>query len=182
MILRPFIGLSSYYYKFLESDDPADPDGYCDTVLNPGVSDEDAVLKFCFEQILPYGLGILITLLAFCRGHSYFGRRPSNELALITNAEGLKLIRYPFIQLLIYTPGMLSSLFVLLASNFNFSLLVLMLKNLYSLSGFITYLLYRKQFQRPAVKSELPEISMQLQQNNISLEEEDPESSGDQQF
>jgi len=173
LAIRPFIGLSAYSYKFVEELDQKGQieDSYCESFPSEDMSLNDLIWMFCFEQFLPYSLGILATLLAFLRGNSYFGRRPSNELVIITNAEGLKLIRYPFVQLLVYTPRMIASFYTLLGSNETIFLLTFLLKNMYCLGGLLTYILYRKQFQKRPQKLDLGEISMQLHED--SFEEED---------
>jgi len=156
--IRPFVGLSSYHYEYIEY--PEYELTFCVLYPNSELTTGKTFFIFFFEQVLPYSIGVIFTLLAYLYAKSYFGAEPENNLEKVTNIESLKLLQYPIAQLIIYTPGMFYSMYLILSQATD-SLALPLLKNCYSLGGLIAFMIYRKQ-KKDMSESLLEEIRLSM--------------------
>jgi len=109
-----------------------------------------------------YFFAILITLAAYCKSRA-LARRESDLIVMATKSEGSKLLIYPFTQLILYTPMMLFSLrSVFIQGEIPY------LCYICYMSGFITFLIYKKQTA--------PVRKISIEPNQISMQQQFVES------
>jgi len=129
------------------------------------------IIYFLMERGIVYLCAILITIIAYCKSRA-LARKESDLIVMATKSEGSKLLIYPFAQLIIYTPMLVFSALNLFPSEtFGDLEWLRVLSSVCYLSGFITFMIYKKQ-TAPLRKLTIEpnQISMQQQQPNESCE------------
>jgi len=114
------------------------------------------------ERGIVYFFAILITLIAYCKARA-LARRESDLIVMATKSEGSKLLIYPLTQLLLHTPMMLFSLRSVFVQGE-----IPYLCYICYMTGFITFLIYKKQTA--------PIRKISIEPNQISMQQQFAES------
>jgi len=134
-----------------------------------GVPIANQLIFYAINKGLPYLFAIIITCVAYRKA----GKSSSDgESSLVeaTKSEGSKLLKYPLTQLILYSPVIIYSLMVVLDASHFSSEFVKYFKSVCSLSGFFTFMIYRKQTNQNK--------NLMLTQIQISMQQKTDDSLG----
>ena len=135
-----------------------DNNSYCRAVYNEKGYIEEKVFVFMATRGLTYMLALFATIISYTKIIKFYRSLPDE---MVKSFNSSKLLMYPIFQLIVYTPNSLQTLITIWTNTTPLWGAIIIITS--SLSGFINFLVFGRQFLR----------SDSSQQNKKSIMKED---------